>query len=384
MKESKAAGKWNWFRGKALPVSVGAVMAVIAAIAIGCGGSSSSFIVPFAGVWVANGGGADALHFSGAELHLSGNVNINPKQKLNTATFVSPQDTLFDSGLGMWLVDGGDATAVPPVPAALDHFTSVQLASLNTTSNPVPAIVIKSASFGFPQFAAFDADKNLWVSDSMNNVIFEFSAAQATTVSVVPIVPVATITNASFNGPLGIAFDADDNLWIDNNGGTTVVEVASAVLKAAVGVTPVTLNTALLSQTIGGLMTINNPWGILFDSEGNLWISNEQLSVSACAGSVVEFLASQISGSGTITPTPNVVLTPTAVAGTFSLCDPNGITMSKQNNLVVANAAGDSLSRYSSSQITASGNPTPALFIFGGLTTLDGPTGLIYGPLALQ
>ncbi len=365
VKESKAAGKWNWFRGKALPISVGAVMAVIAAIAIGCGGSSSSFIVPFAGVWVANGGGADALHFSGAELHLSGNVNINPKQKLNTATLVSPQDTLFDSGLGMWLVDGGLGDG-KGTGAALDHYTSVQLASLNTTSNPVPAIVIKSASFNFPQFAAFDADKNLWVSDSMNNVIFEFSAAQATTVSVVPIVPVATITNASFNGPLGIAFDADDNLWIDNNGGTTVVEVASAVLKAAVGVTPVTLNTALLSQTIGGLMTINNPWGILFDSEGNLWISNEQLSVSKCAGSVVEFLASQISGSGTITPTPNVVLTPTAVAGTFSLCDPNGITMSKQNNLVVANAAGDSLSRYSSGQITASGSPTPALFIFGG------------------
>ena len=80
VKESKAAEKWNWFRGKALPISVGAVMAVIAAIAIGCGGSSST-IVPFAGVWVANGGGADALHFTGAELNLTGNVNINPKTK---------------------------------------------------------------------------------------------------------------------------------------------------------------------------------------------------------------------------------------------------------------------------------------------------------------
>jgi len=366
-----------------LAISVGAVMAVIAAIAIGCGSSSSSFIVPFAGVWVANGGGADALHYSGVELHLTGSVNINPKQKLNTGTLVSPQDTLFDGGFGMWLVDGGKGDGLG-TGAALDHYTSVQLASLNTTSDPVPAIVIKSASFNFPQFAAFDSSKNLWVSDSANNVIFEFSAAQTTTVSTVPIVPVATLTNVNFNGPLGIAFDSGNNLWIENNGGTTVVEVASAVLTAAAGITPVPLATTLNASTVGGLLTINNPWGLVFDADGDLWITNEQLSVSACAGTVVEFSKASISGFGNLTPAPSVVLTPTAVGTTFSLCDPNGITMNKQENIVVANAAGNSLARYSSSQIGASGSPVPALLIFGGATTLNGPTGLIYGPLSLQ
>jgi hypothetical protein len=37
----------------------------------------------------------------------------------------------------------------------------------------------------------------------------------------------------------------------------------------------------------------------------------------------------------------NVVITQTAVGGTSSLCDPNGITMNKAGNIVVANAGGD-------------------------------------------
>ncbi|MGO9059848.1 MAG: hypothetical protein ACLQU2_21085 [Candidatus Binataceae bacterium] len=379
---SKAEDKWNLLRGRGLALSVGAVMALIAAIAIGCG-SSSTRIAPFAGVWAANGGGADVLHFSGVEANLTGTVNIAPLTVLNTATFVSPQDTLFDSAFGLWVVDGGSNDG-KGTNAALYHFVAAQLASLNTTSNPAAGIVIKSASFNFPQFAALDGNGNLWVSDAGNSVIFEFSKAQASTISVLPIVPVATLTNAAFNGTLGIAFDSGGNLWIENNGGTTIVEVAAATLAAAAGVTPVPLATTLNSSVVAGLGTINNPWGMLFDSSGNMWFTNEQLSVSACAGSVVEFTKASISGGGNLTPAPNVVLTPTAVGATFSLCDPNGISLNNQGKIVVANAAGNSLAVYTSSQINASGNPTPALFFLGAATTLNGPTGLIFGPLSLQ
>jgi len=375
--------KRNWFRGKGLMAAVGATMAVIAAIVIGCGGSSNTNIAPFAGVWVANGGGADVLHFSGVELHLSGLSNVPPKQTLNTATLTNPQDTLFDNGGGLWVVDGGvgDGTGAK---AALFHYTAVQLAHLNSTSNPTPAIVIRSASFNFPQFAAFDGGGNLWVSDSANNEIFKFSATQVATSIGVPIVPVATLTNASFNGPLGIAFDGGGNLWIENNGGTTVVEVAQAVLAAATGTTAVAFATTLNSSVVGGLETINNPWGIVFDADGDMWITNEQLSVGACAGTVVEFSAASITGGANLTPAPEVVLAPTAVGTTSSLCDPNGITMNKAGTIVVANAAGNSLARYNPSQTGTSGSPTPGLLIFGAKTNLNGPTGLIYGPLSLQ
>jgi len=380
---SKAEDKWNLFQGKGLAISVGAVMALIAAIAMGCGSSSSHQILPFAGVWVANGGGADVLHYSGIEANLTGTVNIAPLTLLNTATFVAPQDTLFDSAAGLWVIDGGSNDG-KGTNAALYHFVAAQLASLNTTSNPAAGIVIKSASFNFPQFAAFDGSGNLWVSDAGNSVIFEFSKAQANTISVLPIVPIATLTNAAFNGTLGMAFDSGGNLWIENNGGTTIVEVAAGTLATAAGVTPVTLATTLNSMVVAGLPTINNPWGIVFDTSGNMWITNEQLSVGACAGSVVEFTHGAISGGGNLTPVPNVVLTPTAMGTTFSLCDPNGISLNSQNKIVVANAAGNSLAVYTSNQTGASGNPAPELFFVGAATTLNGPTGLTFGPLSLR
>jgi hypothetical protein len=85
-----------------------------------------------------------------------------------------------------------------------------------------------------------------------------------------------------------------------------------------------------------------------------------------------------------------VVLTQTAIAGTESLCDPNGISMTSAvapatvGNISVANAGNNSVSEYLADQITASGSPTPNLFIIGGATTLRAPTGLSYGPLSLE
>jgi streptogramin lyase len=173
---------------------------------------------------------------------------------------------------------------------------------------------------------------------------------------------------------------------VENNGGTTIVQIAAAVVNGAVGVTAVAPATVLASTVPppGGLPTINNPWGIVFDISGNMWITNEQLSISACSGSVVEFTKAAIGGGGLLTPAANVVITQTAVGGTNSLCDPNGITMNKNGNIVVANAAGNSLAEYTASQITNSGNLTPHTLITGAGTLLNAPTGLTFGPLTLR
>lgn len=381
MRGNKARNNWNLLRGRGLAVAVGVAMAAIAAIAVGCG-SSSTAILPFAGLWVANSGNGEALHYAGTEVRASGTANVPPKTILNSATLISPQDVLFDSNAGMWVVDGGKDDG-KGTGAALYHYTAGQLAALNTTSNPVPTIAITSAQFNFPQFAALDSSGNLWVADSANSEIFKFTAAQISVPHVTPVTPVATLTSTDFNGTLGIAFDSSGNLWIDNNGSTTIVQISSATLATASGLTAVTPAVILESSVLpGGLPTINNPWGIVFDADGNLWFTNEQLSVSACSGSVVEFTKASIAASGT--PTPNVVLTQTPVSTTESLCDPNGISINSAGDIAVANAAGNSLAQYSESQTGASGNPVPELFIFGTLTTINAPTGLSYGPLLLQ
>jgi hypothetical protein len=378
------------FGGMRLVVAVGAVMLLIMAGVMGCGGSSSSFIAPFAGVWVANGGVGRVSHFTGTELNASGSFNVPPKTLLNSGVLISPQDTVFDSSGNMYVVDGGLNNG-KGTGAAVYKFSNAQLASLNTTSNPVPTFTISNLSggvgFNFPQFAAFDSGGNLWVSDAGSSIIFKFSSAQLSGVTGVGITPTAVLTSpASFTGTLGITFDSAGNLWIDNNGGTTIVEITAAALATASGVTAVAPSTTLNGAPIAPgspLLTINNPWGILFDSSGNMWITNEELSVSACSGTVIEFLASAIAGGGSLTPTPNVVLTQTAISGTQSLCDPNGISRNSQGNMVVANAAGNSLAEFKAAQLT-SGSPAPGLFFVGAATLLNMPTGLSYGPLSLQ
>jgi hypothetical protein len=81
---------WRW----AGQVTV--IVALLALMAGGCGGSSNTNITPFAGVWVANSGAPNVLHFSGPQVSgLAGVANVPPTQLLTNAGFVSPQDTLW-------------------------------------------------------------------------------------------------------------------------------------------------------------------------------------------------------------------------------------------------------------------------------------------------
>jgi hypothetical protein len=91
--------------------------------------------------------------------------------------------------------------------------------------------------------------------------------------------------------------------------------------------------------------SINNPWGILFDASGNMWFTNEQLTppTGDPNGTVVEFTATSIAGGGVLTLAPNVTLHATAVGGTTSFGDPNGISMNSAGNITVANAGNSSL-----------------------------------------
>ncbi len=265
------------------------------------------------------------------------------------------------------------------------------------TRSPSPAFIIASPLpapiFNFPQFGVFGGGHILWVSDSANNVILKFSAAQLASPTRTALTAAAMLQGAlpgTFNGPLGMAFDSGGNLWVANNTGNTIVKISAVQLAAASGpVNPITPVVTLTSSTApaSGLQSINNPWGLLLDSNNNLWFTNEQVSVGKCSGSVVEISATN-AAAGISTPT--VELTQTAINGTESLCDPNGISMSAAiapasvGNISVANAQNSTVAEYTASQITSSGAPTPSFFIDGPATKLNIPTGLSYGPLSLE
>jgi len=372
----------------------GAVVTLASALIAGCGGGSNTSILPFAGVWVPNSATPNLTHYAGSELNLTGISNLAPTTVLNNRLFISPQDVTFDASGNIWVVDGGfdDGRGSG---AAVYEFVLSQLKNLNSNSSPSPAFIIASPVpapiFNFPQFGVFGSGHILWVSDSANNVILKFSAAQLASPTRTALTAAAILQGALpgvFNGPLGMAFDSGGNLWVANNKGNTIVKISSVQLAAASGpVNPITPVVTLTSTTAhSGLPSINKPWGLLLDSNNNLWFTNEQSS--ACSGSVVEISATTAAGPSPFNPT--VELTQTAINGTESLCDPNGISMTAAiapasvGNISVANAQNFTVAEYTASQITSSGPPTPSFFIDGPATKLNIPTGLSYGPLSLE
>ncbi len=380
-------------RGRGLFAAIGVLLALASTAVLGCGGGGNTSIFPFAGLWVANSTGQSIMHFTGTQVNVQGISTFPAKTVLHSTLFISPQDLTFDAKGNMWVVDGGLNNGLG-TGAAVYEFAQAQLKNLNSQPSPSPVFIVASTRaapfFNFPQFGIFDSASNLWVSDSGNNEIFKFSAAQLrnpTRLATSPAAALQGTTAGVFDGPLGMAFDAKGNLWVANNAGNTIVEISFAALSVASGpVNPIAPVTTL-SNPAGGPLNIDNPWGMLFDTNNNLWFTNEQLDVGKCAGTVTEFSGTLIAGGGTLTPTPTVVLTQTAISSTQSLCDPNGISMTAAvapapvGNLSVANAGNSSLAVYVPNQLSGSGNPTPNLFIIGPLM---GPTGLTYGPLSLE
>jgi len=328
-------------------------------------------------LWVANG--TNVVEFSPSQL-VNGVSDPTPRRTISSSVFASPQGVAFDYYGDLWVIDGGTLTGDGGVAPALYEFTAKQLSNLSSNAAPTPAVTISSASFVFPQQAAFDNSGNLWVTDNGGNAVFVFSAKQLST-SGATTIPVASITSTpGFNGPLGITFDYRGNLWVANNGGNTIVGFSASILPAvnpsstAAQTVPALIPTSTLSDNGSG--SIQGPWALAIDGYGNLWSSNAN-----APNTVVEFAKSQLAVTGS--PTPNITLASATVSNNATLVAPNGIAFDNYGDLaVMSSAAPFGMAGYGPGQLR--NNPssplTPAVFLVGGSTTLSAPAGDTFGP----
>ena len=239
-------------------------------------------------------------------------------------------------------------------------YTASQIAT-GTTAAPAIKLITNSGNAGL----ALDAAGNLWVTDPSNNSIAEYAAAQLKkSGQPKPNVVISANANGSLNSPEALAMDGNGNLWVANSaadGGSanTVVEFTKNQLTASGSPTP----TVRLASHAG---SINNPQGLAFDPLGNLWVSD--------SGAVKEFSATQLVTSGA--PAPAVTI---GDDGLGSLNGPEGITFDTKGNLWVAVFFSNLVVGYSSSQLTASGNPVPAVIVRAGdQSALNNPCGLAF------
>lgn len=338
------------------------------------------------GLWVANG--TNVLEFLPSQLS-GGSNDAVPHLMNNSSVFGAPQGVTFDAAGDLWVMDAGTpatpavpatasmpaAPAVAAKPPALYMFTAAQLAALGQNPMPMPTVTITGTNLNTPQQAVFDQQGDLWVADHGTNAVFVYSAQQI--IMGGNITPNVTMTSSNpFNGALGIVFDKAGDLWVANNGnndGTTLFRFNAANLPKVGATVSVTLTPDVVLTSNNN--SIQGPWALAFDANGNLWSSN-----AGAPFTLVEIAQANLGGSGA--PAPAITISPTMVGGIPSLNAPNGLCFDTLGDLAAADSAGAfGVPFYKADQLLASGATVPNTFLAGIATTLNAPAGCNFGPL---
>jgi sugar lactone lactonase YvrE len=133
-------------------------------------------------------------------------------------------------------------------PVQVDEF------NLPLSASSLPIATIKMPASTDARALAVDASNNLWV-PSLDGHVYEFVGPFSGTVTPAPNI---TLTSG-LNGPEGLTFDSLGNLYVVNNGGTTV-----AIFNA-----PQT-NLMAVSGTLSGIS--GNSRGIAIDRAGHVYV----------------------------------------------------------------------------------------------------------------
>jgi sugar lactone lactonase YvrE len=342
--------------GWAYQIGLLSASAVLAIAAIAYGGSG-----PFNGpegpaLWVVNNDNNAVAEFAGSTLKASGETA--PSRELVSADLDEPWGLIFDSHKNLWVsnVDNGTVT----------EFTLGQLKQLKSNDAPAAAVVI--GGLHRPEGLAFDRSHNLWVANEGNNTLAEFTPSQlASSGSPTPKV---TISSADFEEPVGIAFNGLGDLWVANDSGGQLTMFTKSQL-AAGGTQAATV----VISSDGSSLSNCEP--LILDKSGDLWVGNNGGS------SVVEFTPSQFLISGDPTPAVTLTATAVDSAESLDVptglaFDKSGnLWVGNQES-----DHQGSVAKFSKKSIKSNGSPTPAVFIDSnsGGTNLNNVFFLAFGP----
>ncbi len=153
-----------------------------------------------------------------------------------------------------------------------------------------------AASFNNPSAVAVDGTGNIYVADAGNSLIRKITPAGVVTTLAGNNVPGSndgTGTAASFNNPTGITVDAAGNIYVADSGNSLIrkITLAGVVTTLAGSGTKGNLNGT------GVAASFNTPVGLAFDASGNLYVAdsgNNLIRMITPAGVV-----STVAGDGT-------------------------------------------------------------------------------------
>jgi hypothetical protein len=370
-------------------------------------------------LWVVNG----VSPYAGPYLSAFGGSRLTQKTKAVGANGIvfptadaQTEALTYDSQNNLWI---SFCAASDSLPSYLIELTVGELKNLVTDNGgPTgPKIFIEDPSLGTPDYLAcpralvFDPLGNLWVETAGGTdtdeapALLEYAKINLTASTLVATPPASTVivtSGVQTNFGPALAFDKNGNLWqsggVINSGNPadeqqTVVEYTADQLAAGTQTDP---NQTLIVADTSNEGALNAPSSITFDANGNLWVAFA-LGGTDNVGGVEEIAASDLTGTGTSTPSPAVTLSSAAfvTSKTFgslaSFANPDGLAFDGTGDLWVANQSkqaeqgkklGDgSIVEFTASQLTT-GSPVPVRGILANKkdTNLGAPIYMTFGP----
>jgi hypothetical protein len=173
--------------------------------------------------------------------------------------------------------------------------------------------------FDVPISIAFDPSGNMWVADSNNNRVLEFTApfssdqAAALVLGQASFTAHVTVTNSTgMDYPAVVAVDSSGNVWVSQYYSNRVEEFAKGTgftnhqaAELVLGQTTFTGSSGTRSQT-----GLDGPYGLAFDSSGNLWVAdtgNSRVLEFVESGFTSTSSSTSVSTSSSSTASPSLV-----------------------------------------------------------------------------
>jgi sugar lactone lactonase YvrE len=171
-----------------------------------------------------------------------------------TATFNFPRGIAIDAPGNLYIVDTGN-NRIRKISAGgvVSTFAGNGTIGLVNGAGNI-------AEFHFPCDVAVDADRNVYISDFLNQCIRKIT----------PDGMVSTFGPAGFGFPIGIAIDAHGNLYVADPGNNVIQKITAT---GTIGVYAGTGGAGITNGPVG-MAEFNIPQGMAVDAAGNVYVGD--------------------------------------------------------------------------------------------------------------
>jgi sugar lactone lactonase YvrE len=226
-------------------------------------------------------------------------------------------------------------------------------------STPLRRITGPATGLSSPTHVAADRAGNLYVANNGNSTITEYGPTATGNVA-----PLRTITGPAtgLHDVFGIAVDASGRIYVSNHTGATITEYAANA----------TGNAAPVATIAGGLTGLSVPTDIALDPAGHLWVVNAAILLSEYAAGA----------NGNVAPIATLGGLATGLGSTVAIAfDGSGHLFANGTRFVSGVGTQSTVNEFVPG---ATGNPAPIAVLGGSHTGLNGPAGLAVVPGAAQ